>query len=535
MTKTQRFIKNVFILTATSLIMRSISIYYNIYLKGKLGSEGIGLFTLISSVYSFSVTLATSGINLAVAKLSAEAIGKGRPEEIRKVMHRSIIYSLFFGFLSSILLFFLSPSISLFLLDDKRCILSLRALSLSLPFLSLSSALSGYFTAVRRVSKSAFSQFFEEGARVATTSAIFTFLAPSRLEYMCLAVVMGSISANLISFLSLLLLYLSDRRKHIKPCNHKCANMGKRLALIALPVAISAYFRSGLVSVEHILISKGLKKYSASSAVALSSYAKVHAMALPIILFPYAFLAPFSSMIVPEIAERCAASDSEGARRVTEKALRSVCIFSVGCSSFMICASSLLGSTLYSSNDVSFYIRLIAPLIPIMYLDTCTDAILKGCGEQLYSMKINIFDSSLSVLFAYLLVPILGINGYILGIFVCEIVNMALSFVRMHNVIKPSLKKALPLLLPLLSGAASGFLSSLILKRLSFLRDGTLLVLHIVIFSLIYFSILVLSGVVDRRAIISTAFERGGLHTDKAKYAKNKKRTSLTVRSFENA
>ena len=54
------FILNGIILTATSIIMRLVGMCFNIYISKKVGSESLGIFSLIMSVYMFSITLATS-------------------------------------------------------------------------------------------------------------------------------------------------------------------------------------------------------------------------------------------------------------------------------------------------------------------------------------------------------------------------------------------------------------------------------------------------------------------------------------------
>jgi stage V sporulation protein B len=83
---------------------------------------------------------------------------------------------------------------------------------------------------------------------------------------------------------------------------------------------------------------------------------------------------------------------------------------------------------------VGNFIRLLAPLIPIMYLDAATDALLKGLGEQVYSMRINILDAFISVICVALLVPRMGIMGYLLTIYITEILNAALSITRLFRV-----------------------------------------------------------------------------------------------------
>ena len=59
---------------------------------------------------------------------------------------------------------------------------------------------------------------------------------------------------------------------------------------------------------------------------------------------------------------------------------------------------------------------------------------LKGLGEQVYSMKVNIIDASISVLSVWLLVPSLGVMGYIITIYVTELLNAAMSIVRLLNI-----------------------------------------------------------------------------------------------------
>ena len=45
--------------------MRGIGLIFNIYVANKVGSEAIGIFSLIMSVYNFAITVATSGIGIA--------------------------------------------------------------------------------------------------------------------------------------------------------------------------------------------------------------------------------------------------------------------------------------------------------------------------------------------------------------------------------------------------------------------------------------------------------------------------------------
>ena len=68
-----------------------------------------------------------------------------------------------------------------------------------------------------------------------------------------------------------------------------------------------------------------------------------------------------------------------------------------------------------------------------MYLDFAVDAILKGLGEHIYTMRVNILDSLISVILIFSLVPFWGIYGYIAIIFITEILNVSMSIIRLLN------------------------------------------------------------------------------------------------------
>lgn len=75
--RTKIFFINGTILTITSLIMKSIGMVFNLYVANKIGSEAVGIFGLVMSVYMFAITLATSGLSLACTCIVSEQFSKG--------------------------------------------------------------------------------------------------------------------------------------------------------------------------------------------------------------------------------------------------------------------------------------------------------------------------------------------------------------------------------------------------------------------------------------------------------------------------
>lgn len=447
MRRAKRYFLNAILLSAVSILMQSVSVSFNVYLSGKVGAEAMGLLTLISTVTGFSVTLATSGIQIAVIKRIAETIPYCREGQTvsaesaakrKRIMVSALLYALFFGLLAAILLFSLSYPLAKHGIGDLRSLPSLRLYAFGLPFIAVSSVLSGYFSAVRRVHKNVAAKVGEQAVRIGAVSALLLVAVPAGASYACAAVVGGGALAEVLSCLFSGVLYLHDRKKHFPPTPAEAfpplAALMKPTVSIAFPIALSAYARSALLTVEHMAIPWGLKKYGVSSEAALASYGVLHGMVFPLLLFPSAILSAFSGLLVPEIAECHGARDRARIEGITAKVFRVSLLFSIGVAGIFVCFSHEIGVTVYGSTEAAEHIRALAPLIPLMYLDGAVDSILKGMGEQLYSMKVNITDSLTGILMVVLLLPRMGIRGYRIVILICEVLNVTLSIFKMLSV-----------------------------------------------------------------------------------------------------
>ncbi len=431
MKKLKQLVINALILTCASLMLRAVSVGFNVYISNKIGAEGMGLFSLIGSVYSFALTLATSGISIAATKLTSAALGKNDPSEIKEAMKKCFVYSISFGGASAILLLSLAAPIGAQILRDERTIIPLRLFAITLPLISTSSAMNGYFTAMRRVYKNAAAQIFEQGIKITLTVYLLSVLAPDTIEGTCIAIVASGAVAEICSFVFVYTEYIIDTKKHIKAKIKKNKYITRKLLGIALPTAFSSYARSGLSTIEHILIPKGLELSGSTRERSLAAYGILHSMVLPIILFPSAIITSFSSLLVPELTECKVRNNNTEISYILSRVFQLSLIFSIGVAGTLICFSGEFGIFIYDSTEAGRYIRIIAPLVPIMYMDTTTDAILKGLGEQVYTMNVNIIDSALGVILVMLLLPPFGISGYIALIFICETVNAALGISRL--------------------------------------------------------------------------------------------------------
>ncbi|MBQ8528760.1 MAG: oligosaccharide flippase family protein [Clostridia bacterium] len=450
MNQRTRFFKSGITLTAVGLAMRTVSMLFGAYISRAVGAEGVGLYTVVMTVYSFAVTFATSGISLTVTRLVATAIGEGREGELGGILRSCTLYSLIFGIGASALLLLGSDFIGFHILSDSRTVLCLKILSLSLIPAGLCSVFSGYFVGVRRVGFNAAVQVASQIIKIAVTLFLVGQASSLGIVASVCALSLGITLTELFAFLLILLEFLYDRYKwgtRVKK-NGVCGL--KNVASETLPLAISGYFRSILTTVEHILIPRRLLDRGETTSDAYSHYGSLHGMAIPLVLYPMSPLTSFSGLLVPEFASDLASGNKSRMSRIASEALNLTLIYGIFSAAVIYSFSEELGFAVYNSYDAGYYIAILAPIVPIMYLDHVTDSMLKGVGEQVYSMWVNITDSLLSVLLVYFLIPKMGISGYALVIIIMEGYNFLLSFIRLRKKVSFSLHLFRSVALPLI-------------------------------------------------------------------------------------
>lgn len=177
---------------------------------------------------------------------------------------------------------------------------------------------------------------------------------------------------------------------------------------IGVPVTLSSTVRTGLSAAENVLIPRGLTAFGFSSEQALSKYGVIAGMAMPLLTFPAAFLLSFSSLMIPELTDAAARLRQASIRYMTERVLRFALLFSAPAAAIFFFFADGIGRLLFTEGEVIVYIRLLAPIVPLFYLDAVIDGMLKGLGEQLRYLGYNIIDSAVRVGLIAFGLPFLG-------------------------------------------------------------------------------------------------------------------------------
>ncbi len=412
----------------------------------------MGLLQLILSVYYPACTLASSGVYVASTRLCAETLAR-KDRKIGQILNSCLIYGLAFGISAFLLLFFGAKLIAEHWLAFPNAEIPLKILSFGLPFLSAANALQGFFLSLRKASYSTVLQVTEDLSKIAVTVLLFTLYLDEGPNAALCAMVAGMAIGETVSCLFGYLLYRSKSKKISLLGNGNRRGIFSEVVKIALPCAFSGYLRSGIGMIESILVPRGLEASGLTPEQTLAALGKFEGMALPILIFPAAFLAVVSKLLVPEITAENAMGHRKNNIKTTYSILKWTMTYGVFIGTFSAFFGHDLGRSIYHDGTCGAYLIYLAPIVPFLYGDKVIDGIMKGYNRQLTAMKINLADAIFQTVGAWLLIPRMGIAGYVAIFCTGAVLNFTFSFL--------SLKKACSVRFPIRDGVIIPLIVSL--------------------------------------------------------------------------
>lgn len=448
----KKFLINGAFLTVTAFITNVLGMIFRAYMSSRIGAEALGLYQLIITVYAFAVTVSVSGITLLVTRAVTEAAALGNDGCIKNIVSKCMSIALAASIVSGLLLFMSGGFISEYILRQKCAEQAFEILSASLPFIAVSACIRGYFYAVRQAFKSAIEQLIEQITEFAVFAAVMVIYEPATIGGVCSAAALGAVASEAVTALYSFVLYRIDVKRYAAICTSSYRIKNKFFS-VALPVTLSSCLRNGLSIIEHSTIPASLERYGHSKQNSLHSYGIIMGMVMPLLSFPSIVIFSFASLIIPEVSDVYARTDTRQIQYITSRAIKTVLIFSTpfGCAFFFF--GKEIGMLVYHNENVGAYLRIFAFIAPLMYLDKIVDGILKGLNQQVHYLAYNIMDSLIRVILVIFLVPRFGIAGIIITMYISSIFNTGLSLLRLIQVTEIRIKIlwiAVPLIISIL-------------------------------------------------------------------------------------
>ncbi|MBE6903218.1 MAG: polysaccharide biosynthesis protein [Ruminococcaceae bacterium] len=459
-------IKGTFILTVFSVITRVIGFVFRVWLSKMLGSEGMGLYQLVLSLYILAVTLSTAGISMTVSKLCSEFYASKDFGSAKKVFKKALFWSLLCGFTVSLIIILFAKPLGEHFLGDTRTILSLYLLAPGMPFMSASACINGYFFAKRKFLRPAASQFVEQAVKIGAIALLMSYALPKGLAASCAAAVLGMTVGEISSCIYEIIIYLFEARSEKKKA--PLQKIGLKLILKqSAPIAANSYINSGLRMLENVLLPSRLIMYGMTPHSALSIFGILKGMVMPLIAFPSALLTALASALIPTVSGAKAAGQEKRIDFTVSKVLQLTLMLGIIIVAIFISFPKELGICIYDDTNVGSMLAKMALISPFIYLEMVVVSVLNGLSQQVYTLKINMLDGAIRLACIIIAVPFLGFNGYLASTLISCIFCTCLYIKKLLELTNISIKITSWILKPALCACAACLISKIIMIKAS--------------------------------------------------------------------
>ena len=202
---------------------------------------------------------------------------------------------------------------------------------------------------------------------------------------------------------------------------------------MALPLTANRIVLNILQSIESVSIPAKLKLYGYDTVSALSVYGVLTGMAMPLIFFPNALTNSVAVLLLPIISENYALGDMKAVKQATLRTVKYCLLLGFACMSVFVTLGNWAGVTLFDSALAGHFITTLGFICPFIYLDTTLSSVLQGLGMAGHIFIMNVICLLLRLAFVFLLVPHVGITGYLWGILTSQLVLSVLYLLCLYH------------------------------------------------------------------------------------------------------
>ncbi len=397
--------KQTMLLTAVNTVVRALGLYMRVHLSRLLGAEVMGIAELCSGVHMLAITPLTSGLPLAISRMTAKA----RPQDKTMPLLAGIAMVRKASLVLMPLLLFSSPLLAQVMRDDRV----LPSLWMSVPcilILGYSAVYNGYCYGVEKSWLPAMSELVEQVVRFGLSIGLVVLLLNLTTAWLAAVPVFATMVAEVLGLgfvlwrLKLPLGSVSQAKAWQRP-----------VFRLAAPNTVTRIINTGLRSITAILVPLRLQASGLMAAEATARLGMLNGMVMPIVMLPCIFTSALSMVALPKLAK--AEHDRPALKRLLLLCFGASLLVGLFSWGLIHLLAPVLAVRVYRLAELTGLFRLSGPLALLAAVGNVSAGVIAALGQQKRSMYGTLVSSVLSLLMTYALtaLPRYQLSGAILA------------------------------------------------------------------------------------------------------------------------
>ena len=434
------------ILGIAGIIIKVMGAFFRIPLANLIGDKGMGYYQTAYPIYVLFLTLATSGIPIAISKMVSERVAIDHHHEAYRVFRVSFTLLFAIGICSSSILFFgAGPIVNA--VGNPGAKYAMMAIAPALLFVPIMAAYRGYFQGLQNMKPTATSQVVEQFFRVAAGLTLAYLLIAKGHEFAAAGASFGATAGSITGLLSVILIYYYQKNKlrgdidrTYRGKAEKSSDILMNIFVIAVPVTIGAAIMPIMNAIDVGIVMRRLVESGLTPEAANRLYGQLTGMAGPLINFPQVLTQAIAMSLVPAIAAAYKQKDMNFLNYNVRLGLRAAILIGLPCALGLMTLSEPIMLLLYplqKASAVSAAPCLFVMAFGVIFLSTVQTltGVLQGLGKPMIPVMNLFFGAIVKVILTYTLTGIDDINvkGAAMGTVAAYIVASTLNIIAVKK------------------------------------------------------------------------------------------------------
>ncbi len=417
-----KFIKSTIILIIGGFITKILGMIIKIVLTRVIGPTGIGLYMLVLPTFNLFITLCNLGVPTAITKLVSE-----KKNNSKSIIIPTTIIILIYDIILILIILIISPYLAHNLLHNANLYYPLIAIGLTLPFITISSIIKGYFFGKEKVFPITLSNIIEQLTRLVLTVTLVSYMLRYSLVTAITTVVLINIISEGLSIVILMLFLPKEKitREDLREDN----KLLKEVFDISLPNTGARLIGSITYFLEPIILTNILKSIGYSKDYITLEYGVINGYVYPLLLLPSFFTLAISSAILPVVSNSYCNKNYDYTKKKIKQAILFSLLIGVPATLIFMFIPEIPLKLVYNTNLGLEYIKLTSPFFLLHYIQAPLTSALNGMGYAKVAMRGTLYGGIIRVL-SLAVLSLLKIGLY--SLVISTILNIVI--VTLHHI-----------------------------------------------------------------------------------------------------
>lgn len=413
----KHFSSGTIVLLVSGFICKVLGALFRFPLTNMLGIDGIGVFQLIMSLYSFSLVFVSGGVTTALSQLISSARASGQTNKIKLYLRHAILISTGCSLLLGLFFLLAGKSISAF--QNLQNAHAYFLFLLLLPLGSLLACLRGFFQGYERMTPTAISQVLEQVVKFGC-GIFFAYLFSSiSITAGVFGAFVGVAASEVVALIFLLIYYAikRDKRREIFSKEFSRRTL-KEFSLANFPLMLSGVVLPLVSAFESLIIIPRLVQSGFDTTSATVLFGLQSGVVGSILNFPLVISIAVTTALLPNLSYQI--SRGAASKHIIEKGLKMLFYMVLPTTFGLVAISKPLLSLVYQNITpeqikYAFYLMLSGGFLTIFTaLMQFVVMVLEANGEFRYVLFIVALGGVARVVVSYSLSAVKSINVFAL-------------------------------------------------------------------------------------------------------------------------